>query len=310
MKKVFFSFALAFVCFITKAQTLNLYNYQNDLQALVANISNVNSTLSFASNEQLTNTIDRLDEICNLWNDTYVANFPNDIDPEVLDSLDEVNNFNEDQPLIDLENMLKFSSLRMKVAKEEEDWLEQSGENIDSDNDPTDSYETIDDNLQSLLNSNGVLIVAGQIVNMEPQFDNGSIAAKDQCTGSKRKSKWFSLPGTKRKFKCIASFQGYFAWGGSIDAKTKSYKLKKKRYYKSRYNIYASVDGSSKIRPTDGCSKSFPVNLVEKQGFKKKVKAKFRIWGTKMKIIPTDGVSYDIITFHNRLSLNPWTIKL
>ena len=152
-------------------------------------------------------------------------------------------------------------------------------------------------------------MINNQIVNVN---EDPTVLEKGDCKSVKRKFKWFSLPGTNRKFKCLVSLQGNVPWGAAADAKTKSYKKKNNRYYKSRFWIYAALDGNSKGRPRENCNTSTPLTLVEEYKNRKKVKVKFRWWGESVLVIPYDSNTglFDIISFHNRLNLNPWQVKL
>lgn len=88
---------------------------------------------------------------------------------EAIDKLEEINsknnsfnrdlNNNEDQLLIDFENELNFTSLRLKINKEEEEWLKtQDFNNFDFENDP-DNHMILNETERALLNEVGEVII-------------------------------------------------------------------------------------------------------------------------------------------------------
>jgi len=76
-----------------------------------------------------------------------------------IDSIAEIINYNEDQPLINLENSLNFYSLRKEIKFKEGEWLKLQGDGEwDLTTDP-DSHFILEDTERTLLNVGNEFII-------------------------------------------------------------------------------------------------------------------------------------------------------
>ncbi len=300
---------------LSSLPSVNLYDYAGDLQVLINLTSCQSGVLNFNSNVDVTYVIDELERIQEDWNNSFEANFDSSISADELEDMDEKYGFDEEQPLKDFENAFPcYQSLRKQIEDEEEIWLANSGNNLDINSDPTDNYVTTDEILQTLLNSNSEIKIDYQLNDLTGLYDvNQDLEiTRDatDCKSYKRKVKWFTPPGTSNtKIKAISSLEGNTPWGGAVDAKTKSYKKRNNRYYKSRAQIFVKLDGNSKVRNND-CTVYQTLTLREKDKKRKKVKVKERSWGKfiDIKKISTETV-FDIVSFHGLNGIY-WNVKM
>lgn len=153
-------------------------------------IKNVNGQLVFADRQQFENCIQCLEQEVEAYNDAYENSYPN-ASAEQLDSLDEVNNFNEWQPLINFELEKGFTSLRSVVYSQSEQWLlAQNASTINFDNDPDELCPIMDEEERALFNVSGTVKIGSEIVTIS-QYGDQEMAVPDCCAWLRKKTTTF-----------------------------------------------------------------------------------------------------------------------
>ncbi len=125
----------------------------------LSNPGNKNNILLFPSFEKYQEIIDKLDSLIDEHNDAFEAKADPNLSDEDYEQLALSSGFEEDQPLLDFEKSLNFSSLRKKILEDELNWLSSQTDTIwNADEDP-DNHHIFDDTERSLLNIGSEFIV-------------------------------------------------------------------------------------------------------------------------------------------------------
>lgn len=119
-----------------------------------------NNILIFPSWEKYHLTIEKLDELTEIYCNAFDANIPADISDEEYDALCESAGFDEDNILRQFEEDLAFCSLRQKINVAEDAWLDtQSETGPFVGDDPDDDF--IDDETERALLNEGHEVIIG-----------------------------------------------------------------------------------------------------------------------------------------------------
>lgn len=159
---------------LTKSKVITNKSYDPTNSITVENDMMVFNTINhFIETETYLN--DQLEN----WDNTFLDIYGH-LDDDSLGTVEDSLNYNNEQPLEDLEISLGFNSLRKNILIEENDWLASEGEIIDDD--PDNHYIT-DEVIRTLLNVNAEVKIEGSIYVMlesvTVQIVNGSIESLD-----------------------------------------------------------------------------------------------------------------------------------
>ncbi len=116
--------------------------------------------LSFTDASHFNKVVICLEARVDQYNDDFEAAHPNTTDEEIEAIIDSLG-WNEDQPLIDLENSLHFNSLRRSIEGQMDVWLNNSV--LDPATNPDDHIIT-DEETRSLLTPDCKVLIGGQVV--------------------------------------------------------------------------------------------------------------------------------------------------
>ncbi|MFQ6610722.1 MAG: hypothetical protein ACE5D7_07980 [Fidelibacterota bacterium] len=152
--------------------------------------------LSFVDSNHFEQVIKCLEKAVDDYNDAFEAVYGELSDDEIEKVIDSLN-FNEDQPLIDLENSLNFYSLRKDIEAKMDVWLDNYV--LDMGTNP-DNHIILDEETRTLLTPDCMVMIGGQVYN----FCQPDISVSPP-KGDEDKSLSFCLPGN-----CCF-------WGGSDD---------------------------------------------------------------------------------------------
>lgn len=118
-----------------------------------------NNILVFPSWEKLWDTADKLDEMIDYECDMFDATVPNNITDDDYDALADAVGFDEDNVLRAFENDLAFCSLRRKIERLENDWLEIQGDGEWNTNEDPDNHFIFDETERTLFSANTEVII-------------------------------------------------------------------------------------------------------------------------------------------------------
>ena len=118
-----------------------------------------NDILIFPSWEKYFETIDRLDEMIEEDCDKFDASIPLNITDDEYDTLADAAGFDEDNILRKFEEDLLFCSLRTKIEKLENEWLDQQGDGAWNTSEDPDNHFIEDETERSLLSINSEVII-------------------------------------------------------------------------------------------------------------------------------------------------------
>lgn len=274
-----------------------------------------NNILIFPSWQKYDETIDSLDDMIDAQCDEFDATVPANITDDEYDALASAANFDEDNVLIKFEDDLAFCSLRCKISKEEDIWLENQGDGEWNPNEDPDNHFIDDETERTLLSEraevligdkkngytyykflddsgNMISVINGDLVAMS-QVSNGTIPTgnpnviiitpRKTETGTINckvdlKEVRYEIYGPNR-IKRKSKVRNNDWWSHKkISALTKGYKKKNGRWKKRRTWITAGVtdiSGSYNGHIFNDCQKDFEIRKT-KERRRRRVKVKIR----------------------------------
>lgn len=205
--------------------------------------------------------------------------------PSQIDNYEEMTGWDENQPLIDFENSLGFSSRRKLVESQIVAWLENSIGDLDLDQDPDDS-DYLDEELRTLLTHDGKVSVGGQILDYleganftSDEVGNSSFSSSSvvtPCLPFRKKKDDEEYVDELKKIK-VKVRTAHWPWLGKSLSKIINFKRKNNGGWKrDRATLRASLGGQ--FRKSD-CEDNIPAGAFKSFKFRKKRKVKFHIWG-------------------------------
>lgn len=242
-----------------------------------------NGILSFNSNNDVLQTLAYLEYNYDKHDDAFLAQYPGKTDDEIA-TIEESTGYNDEQPYIDFESQHNITSLRSVLTAAEDQWLATTADTYPNQNENPDYKFMEDDEVRTILNSNGKVIVAnvlytftsdsiytsgpvGGAVRSGTPVNNVLAACKDykRLRGSETSGSW--------RFDHITSFANH-PWRGRAMAKTKSYKKVSGHWKKRRAHIGATIYGNVQSWDCSTTSPDFSWSKNPKKS-KKKVKARY-----------------------------------
>ena len=135
-----------------------------DCPSIKRRVLNQGNILAFQDMRHFWECSECLAEENDAYNDAYEAQYPN-ATAEELDELDVLNGFDHHGSYIEFENEKGFSSLRAKIEREVDAWLESSNaDRMNWDDNPEVSTPVIDAAIRTLFNTNGEVLIGGRVI--------------------------------------------------------------------------------------------------------------------------------------------------
>jgi hypothetical protein len=157
---------------------------------LKSDIVKQNGMLVFRDRQHYEECIQCLEKEVEDYNDAYVRRYPGATAAQ-LDALDDLNNFNDWEPLVQFEQEKSFTSLRSVVDAQNKQWLSnQFGETINFDESPDHNCPIQSVVERSFFNVNGSVKIGNDVINMDDSDEPESI---DCCAFLKQTSFTFDL---------------------------------------------------------------------------------------------------------------------
>ncbi len=177
------------------------------------------------------------------------------LDEEAYNDMFDSLGLNEQQPLIDFENELSFTSLRSIISAEHDAWLETDGENDELN---PNRHFIVDNTVRAILNEYGEVKIGDiyytlteegysetselqTLVNKRGQKILQSNKLSNDCKSNERSNGTEPVSSTK-KFSWVVSHWTY-PWGKYAIAKLDNYKKKGRRWVKYKSVSIAQVYG-------------------------------------------------------------------
>lgn len=202
--------------------------------------------LVFQDMEHFEQCAECLEQEYDTYNDNYETQYPS-LNPEELDSMDLVNGFDEWTSYIQFESLFNFNSLRAKIENEIVQWLDTPADAINFDDDPDEKTPVMDESIRTLLNEDGLAIVADSIISTALwEDDDLNKEIPDECANSKKTKDYYyaedhpALEGRRLKLKIKVS-SGLIS--SKLKAKVVHYKRKNGKWKRRRADLKIFVDG-------------------------------------------------------------------
>jgi hypothetical protein len=162
-----------------------------DCPLIKSKVKNINGQLVFEDQMHFEKCIECLEQEVEAYNAAYESQYPF-ASAEQLDSLDDVNGFNEWQPLVDFAAEKGFNSLHSVVFNQSEQWLlAQNANTINFDNDPDETCPVMDEEERALFNASGFVRIGDNLVSIGQYAEPDAVP--DCCAWLKKRKYTFDV---------------------------------------------------------------------------------------------------------------------
>lgn len=143
--------------------------------------------LSFTNMDHFNKVLVCLENRVEDYNDSFEAAHPNTTDEEIEYIIDSLG-WDEDQPLIDVENTFSFNSLRRSIETQLDAWLNNA--TLDPSTNP-DNHVITDEETRSLLTPDCKAVIGGQVVDFCNPTQGGTLSPIQICSLSNLDCCWW-----------------------------------------------------------------------------------------------------------------------
>lgn len=239
-----------------EALTVNFRTDDCDCDTKIANVESDGEMLYFASTEELF----AVEECLKQRVDAHVAAFDEahaDLDDESFNELADELGFDENQPLRDQEAIWGITSLFTTLDDAFNQWLEESGEELDMTTYPCD-HQILSEPLRALISSDGLVVVDEELQDLSPLANSNKKGDKEivgLCKPNNYEYKGYTFNNGTHTQRMIVEGSVYQVWiYQRAGAKTRSLRLNNRGNfvnYRLR-GIQSTISGNYRNTHCDG----------------------------------------------------------
>jgi len=229
-------------------------------------IQSVNGMLSFLNVNHFEAVILCLERDVDVHNDAFEAIYGSYSDEEI-EKLTDTLNFNEDQPLVDLESGLGFNSLRKHIEDKMDVWLNNAVLNMATN---PDYHIILDEETRTLLTPDCKAIIAGQVVDFcDPGSGNSMTSDSDEksmlgfcalnnsdCCWWGRRQRELKYDNDTKKIVVTVALRNKLGWPAKVKGKVKS--LRKDGNKWKRFRTPLRIIAGGQVFDNNNCEGGVP----------------------------------------------------